>query len=194
MEVISQLLRKISDATEADIDLFVSLHEVVTYQKGDVLLNAGQVEGFLYFVNQGILRCFITKEKNEDVKEITFNLVFPGWFYGAFDSFITQSPCKYTVQCVTDVEIYRINFSNLQFVFKNTQYGEQIGRLAVEQLYLNKTKREMSLLSDSVDDRYKFLVNNYPNHIMDVPLKYVASYIGVTPQALSKIRKRIYKP
>lgn len=193
MEIIAQLLRKMSDATDEDIDLFLSLHQVASYHKGDLLLETGQIEGYLYFVNSGILRCFIAKEKKEDVKEITFNLVFPGWFYSAYDSFITQTPCKYTVECVTEVEIYRINYESLQYIYKHTGFGEKVGRLAVEQLYLNKSKREMSLLSDSVDERYQYLLENYPNYILDVPLKYIASYIGVTPQALSKIRRRIFK-
>jgi CRP-like cAMP-binding protein len=193
MERIAQLLRNMSDARDEDIDLFLSLHEVASYNKGDYLLKAGQVERYLYFIKSGILRCFIVKEKKEDIKEITVNLVFPNWFFSAYDSFITQTPCKYTVECITDVEIYRISFDNLQFIYKNTGFGEKVGRVAVEQLFLSRFKREMSLLLDSVDERYKNLLENYPNHIQEVPLKYIASYIGVTPQALSKIRKRIFK-
>ena len=128
------------------------------------------------------------------MKEITFSLVFSGWFFSAYDSFITQNPVRYMVECLSDVEIYRISYASIQSIYRKSDFGNEVGRHAAELLYINKTKREISLLSESPDERYQYLLDHYPKEIMDVPLKYIASYIGVTPQALSKIRKRVFKP
>lgn len=193
MERIAQLLRKMSDATEADKNLFVSLHEYMSLKKGAKLIKNGQVESYLYYISDGVLRSYLNKEKNDDVKEITISLVFPDRFYSAYDSFISQTPCEFTTECVTDVELYRISYDNLQSIYDKTDFGQKVEKLATEQLYLTKSKREKSLLSDSVDERYLYLLNKHPQKIHQVPLKYIASYIGVTPQALSKIRKRIFK-
>lgn len=193
MERIAQLLRKMSDAVEDEIQEYLSLHEAVSYKKGDILLEKGQIEEYLYFIESGIIRCFIAKEKKDDVKEITFSLVFSGWFFSAYDSFITQNPVRYTVECLSDVEIYRISYASIQSIYRKSDFGNEVGRHAAELLYINKTKREISLLSESPDERYQYLLDHYPKEIMDVPLKYIASYIGVTLQALSKIRKRIFK-
>ena len=73
----------------------------------------------------------------------------------------------------------------------NTGIGNQIGRLACEELFLKKSKRELSLLNDTATKRYLNLMEEQPLLFQQVPLKYIASYIGITPQALSRIRKRI---
>ena len=66
-----------------------------------------------------------------------------------------------------------------------------IGRRASEELFLKKSKRELSLLRDSAEERYLNLFEERPELLREIPLKYIASYIGVTPQALSRIRRRI---
>ncbi len=193
MDKIAELLKKMAGVSDKDIELFIFLHEHLTLKKHDFLLTEGQVENYLYFIKDGLIRCFTTKEHQNTFKEFTFNLVFPGWFFSSYESFIMRQPCTYSTECLTDVEVYRISYTNLQRVYKETKAGEMIGRLAAEQLYINKSKREISLLTYSVDERYKYLLKTYPNHLHDIPLKYIASYIGVTPQALSKVRKRVFK-
>ena len=69
--------------------------------------------------------------------------------------------------------------------------GNKIGRHASEDLYLKKAKRELSLLNDTAEQRYLNLFTEQPHMLKHIPLKYIASYIGITPQALSRIRKRI---
>lgn len=193
MERIRELFKRIANSSDDDIEKIISLHERVSYKKNDIILNQGETEHYLYYVKQGILRSYITKERANKIKEITFNFVFPGWFHSSYDSFITQTPCEYSTQCLTDVEILRISYPNIQKIYKETQSGEVIGRISAEQLFLRKSRREISLLTESVDERYLYLVENYPRLLQEIPLKYLASYIGVTPQALSNIRGRVYR-
>ena len=82
-------------------------------------------------------------------------------------------------------------YADLQEVYTKTRIGNLIGRLSSERLFLIKSKREQSLLNESAEQRYLNLFTERPNLIQKIPLKYIASYIGVTPQALSRIRKRI---
>ena len=76
-------------------------------------------------------------------------------------------------------------------IYSKTAVGNVIGRKAAESLFLEKAKRELALLNDSAEQRYLNLFTEQPELILQIPLKYIASYIGITPQALSRIRRRI---
>jgi CRP-like cAMP-binding protein len=127
----------------------------------------------------------------EEDKEITFGFCFTGEFVSAYDSFLRQSPSRYNLETLAETTLWSISYSDLQKVYQNTAVGSTMGRFIAEKLFLLKSKREQSLLNDSSEQRYLNVFKDRPNLFEQVPLKYIASYIGVTPQALSRIRKRI---
>lgn len=160
-----------------------------SFSKKEVLTKMGAIEKKLFFIEQGVARFFIPKEEND----LTFNIVFENGFLSAYDSFITQTPSTYSIDTLTDVILWECTFDNLQAIYKNTNIGNRIGRKASEDLFLKKQKRELSLLNQSAEERYLSLFNEQPRLIQQIPLKYISSYIGITPQALSRIRRRIHK-
>ena len=123
--------------------------------------------------------------------DLTFGFVFKGSFVSAYDSFLQQSLSGYAIQALSDTTLWSISYENLQDVYQHTDIGNLVGRKASEELFLLKTKRELSLLKESAEQRYLNLFEERPEVIRELPLKYIASYIGVTPQALSRIRRRI---
>jgi len=157
------------------------------FSKKSLILKQGQVENYLSFIEDGILRQFIIKQGNE----LTFKFSFEGGFYSAYDSFLTRKPANYSIQALTDTVMYSISYRDLQDVYKNTLNGNVFGRFAAEGLFLDKFKRELSLLTQTAEERYLNLFTEQKRLIKQIPLKYIASYIGITPQALSRIRKRI---
>lgn len=104
---------------------------------------------------------------------------------------MTQTPTEYQIETLTETILWQISNKDLQEVYKSTINGNVIGRKMAEKMYLIKSKRELSLLSKTAEERYLDLFSDRPILLKEIPLKYVASYIGVTPQALSRIRKRI---
>ncbi|MDN5627752.1 MAG: Crp/Fnr family transcriptional regulator, partial [Weeksellaceae bacterium] len=80
---------------------------------------------------------------------------------------------------------------DLDYIYENTIIGDRIGRKIAESLYVKKMKREQSLLEDSAQKKYEDLLKEQPELILNIPLKYIASYIGIRPQSLSRIRKQI---
>jgi CRP-like cAMP-binding protein len=151
------------------------------------VIKAGQTEDYLYFVESGILRFYV--ESGE--KEITTDFAFQGSFTSAYSSFITRRPTIYNIEALTDVSLWRIHYTDLQEVYRQNPAGQALGRMAAEQLFIRKTEREVSLLRDKPEERYLALLEQNPQLVQQIPLKYLASYIGITPQALSRIRKRI---
>lgn len=166
--------------------------EKIEIPKKKIILNYGETENYLYFIAEGIIRFFMHKtHPTEPSKEITFSFIAKNMFYSAYDSFITRNPCQYNVQALQDTVVYRIHHSDVQDLYENTKIGNYIGRISAEQLYLRKAQREISLLTDNAEERYLKLMKSYPEYILQIPLKYIASYLGITPQALSRIRKNI---
>jgi CRP-like cAMP-binding protein len=127
-------------------------------------------------------------------KETTFGFSFKNQFISAYDSFLTQTPSTYELQALSETTILSISYSDLQAVYKSTQIGNLIGRLTAERLFLIKSKREQNLLNLNAEERYLRLFKERPELLKAIPLKYISSYIGITAQALSRIRKRSVQP
>ena len=157
------------------------------FKKNDIILEQGQVENYLSIVVKGVARNVIDTED----KEVTTTFVFENGYLSSYESFLTRTPSHYSVQALTDVVIWRASYDSCQYFFENTSIGNFIGRISAEILYISKAKRELSFLTESAEERYLNLLKQDPQLFQKVSLKHIASYIGITPQALSRIRARI---
>lgn len=181
-------MEEIAPVSDEDWSIFSSRLKKVEFKKKSVFLCVGQVERHISFIEKGEVRLIIPQEED---RETTFGFSFPGEFVSAYDSFLTQAPSLYELETLADTTLWRISYTDLAEVYQLTKSGNTIGRFIAEKLYLIKSKREQSLLKETPEQRYLNLFEERPNVIKQIPLKYIASYIGVTPQALSRIRKRI---
>ncbi len=187
MEQIRQYFEKTLKLSDSDWQVFASKLSKKELPKKHILLKSGQVENNLSFIETGILRLYLEKMDND----LTFAFAFDGGFVSAYDSFLTRAKSSYHIETLTNCTLWQLNYTDLQEIYKETAIGNTIGRYAGEELFLKKSKRELSLLNETAEQRYLNLFTEQPRLIEQIPLKYIASYIGVTPQALSRIRKRI---
>jgi len=189
VQQIKAYLDQIATISNSDWAFFISKLQRREIPKKTVFLKLNAIENHISFIESGVVRLFIPKEDSE--KEITFGFSFKNQFISAYDSFLTQTPSAYQLQALTKTTILSITYNDLQDVYNNTQIGNLIGRLTAERLFLLKSKREQNLLNLSAEERYLSLFKERPELLQVIPLKYISSYIGVTAQALSRIRKRI---
>lgn len=187
MEKIRAYFEKELNISEQDWETFSSKLIKVVLPKRHLVLKVGQVEKYLSFVEDGIIRFYIPKEDND----LTFTFIFGNGFVSAYDSFLTQQASIYNIETLTQTTIWRLSFDDLQIIYNDTEIGNTIGRKSAEDLFLKKSRRELSLLTQTAEQRYLDLFIEEPHLLKLIPLKYIASYIGITPQALSRIRKRI---
>ncbi len=145
------------------------------------------IEQSLYFLEEGTVRYYVEGAE----KEITFDFAFPGFFFCAFTSFLTGEPVKYSIQALSDCSVYFVNKQALEALYQKDPKAVWMGKWAAEQQFIKKSAREFSLLTQTAEERYQALLQSQPVLLQQIPLKYLASYIGITPQALSRIRKRI---
>ena len=187
MNEIRKFIDTISPLNDSDWNFFSSKLKEVKFDKNTTVLKLGKVEKHLSFISKGIVRYYIPKEESD----LTFGFSFENEFVTAYDSFLTQTPSEYEIETLTETILWQISNKDLQEVYKRTINGNIIGRKMAENMYLIKSKRELALLSKTAEERYLNLFSDRPKLLKEIPLKYIASYIGVTPQALSRIRKRI---
>ena len=187
MDQIRKYFEKYAKQTDKDWDLFSSRLSKQEFPKRAVILRTGQIERHLSFVQKGVIRFYLPKEGND----LTFSFVFANDFVSAYDSFLLQKPVTYCVETLTGCILWRVSYKDLQEIYQHTEVGNLIGRQASEDLFLKKSRRELSLLNETAEQRYLNLITEQPHLLREIPLKYIASYIGITPQALSRIRGRI---
>jgi len=188
MKQFRNYIETITKVNDEDWEFFSSKLHRKSFPKKTIIADIGQTEKYISFIEKGIVRLLIPKKEDED---ITFGFSFENEFISAYDSFLTQSASLYQLQTLESTTLVSISYSDLQEVYQQTKIGNLIGRLVTERLYILKSKRANSLLNDSAEQRYLNLFTERPNLIKEIPLKYIASYIGVTPQSLSRIRKQI---
>ena len=189
MQQIRNYLEKLYAVNENDWQYFLSKLKKRIFKKRVLMIKAGEIENHISFIEKGVVRLIIPHEELE--KEITFGFSFENEFISAYDSFLTQKPSNYNLETLTDTIVWSLTYSDLQDVYSKTEIGNAIGRYYAEKLFLIKSKREQDLLNETAEQRYLKLFTERPNLLKEIPLKYIASYIGVTPQALSRIRARI---
>lgn len=187
MNEIRKYFEGITPMNESDWQYFSSKLNQVKLKKRSIVLNAGEVEKYLSFITKGIVRLYVPREEDD----LTFGFLFENEFVTAYDSFLTQNPSEYQIETLAETILWRISHQDLKLVYELTDIGNTIGRRMAEKIFLVKSKRELSLLSKTAEERYLEIFSNRPELIENIPLKYIASYIGVTPQALSRIRRRI---
>lgn len=172
---------------ESDLTEFLNCIKIRKFSANDVILSNGQLENYLSFINNGIVRYYVIAND----KEITYDFAFENSFYCAYDSFYNQTKTIGYIQAITDCEIYSVSYSQLQTLYKKCETAKALGRIATEFLLSKKVKRELDLLTKSPEERYLAILKEQPKFIKHIPQKFLASYIGVVPETLSRIRKRI---
>ncbi|WP_338378145.1 Crp/Fnr family transcriptional regulator [uncultured Flavobacterium sp.] len=173
--------------SESEWEFIVSKLEVKTYKKKEFLIKSNTIENKIHFILEGVFRMFIDLPE----KDITVDFGFPNNFISSYSSFLTQNPSVSCIQSLTKSKVIYITREDLDEIYKQTKVGESIGRVFAEEFFRYKSKRELSFLIESPTDRYLNLVKEQQQLIQEIPQKYLASYIGITPQALSRIRGKI---
>jgi CRP-like cAMP-binding protein len=156
----------------------------VTLPKNNLLSKEACVCNDLYFLEQGCLRSFY----NLDGKEVTNRLVFENDFVTSFYSFISRKPGIENIQLLEDSMLWTISYDALQQLFDKHYDIERMVRIIYEQYYIRLEERLMALQFKTAKERYEQLIIGSPHILKRVSLGYIASYLGISQETLSRIR------
>ena len=157
------------------------------FLKNEFLIKEGRKDDNIYYLESGIVR-FVTNTFEE--KEYTFDFGFSYDFVNSYRSYKYNVPSEYGIQAISIVKAHIINKETVDQVINENKDYMLLYIEVLEELLIKKIKREEMLLKNSPREIYKYLIEKEPYFIQNIPLKYIASYIGITPQALSRIRKK----
>ena len=174
----------------SDDKLFLSnLFELKTYKKGVMIDRQGKVSKAVYYVNEGILSMEYNKKSKIFVKDFVFKnspaLVYP--------SFYDNEPSRYSIRALTDCEVYKLSKENFEIGKKKISNLRLIAFKITNLFHKNIEERFESMITKNPEERYLSMIENHPEIIHSVSLKMIASYLGITDVALSRIRSRLAK-
>tara|TARA_B100000795_G_C22752444_1_gene420034 strand:- start:807 stop:1373 length:567 start_codon:yes stop_codon:yes gene_type:complete len=160
-------------------------------KKGTVLQLQGDINIKSYFVKKGLLRSYTIDEKG---KEHVFMFAPEGWIISDMESHSKGLPAQLYIDVLEDSELEIVEKTILEKLtkLKNTEYFDKHNSLLINRIIVLQ-KRVILLMSATAKERYEDFLSTYPNIIQRVPQKLIASYLGITPEALSKIRGQLTK-
>lgn len=158
-----------------------------TIGKGDYLFSEGEICPFIGFIIKGCFRIFILK----DGKEITFDFFVENRPIGDYESYFRQQPTQFYVQAIEPSEILVLNDVCLRLLFEEPPTGQRLQRIVVEHLFFRFRDKLLSLYLDEPEERYRTLLQTAPDLLRRIPQYYLASYLGIEPESLSRLKRRI---
>ncbi len=181
------VLNKFVELSDEEIEAIKPRVELLKLDKNTPFIDERKVANHIAFIRSGYLRVYFNKDGNEITRDITS----VNSFITSLTSFITKKPSFEIVTTITDSELLLISRESLNYLYKNYNNWQMIGRRVVEEMFVRLQKRVYSLLTSSAEERYMQLMNEKPDILKNIPLQYIASYLGITSQSLSRLRRKI---
>lgn len=184
---LAGFLRQYLELPSDELSELMSCCEYRMLKKREMLLECGQTERYVWFIRTGYVRFF---HFSQSADEVTSDFVFAPGFVTAFRSYIVGAPSLVAVQAMEEMEVVGWRRDDLYALYDRYPLIERIGRIMAEQFFLSLDKHLTAFLNQSPQQRYLWLLKEYPEFIRNIPLVYLASWLGITPETLSRIRRR----
>lgn len=186
IDILLQSIEKTVDIDESEKGLIAELFHEKRISKGAYFLKESDVCRYVGFMISGVMRYYI----NDDGEEKTYGFAKESDFVCNNESFLPQRPSRQIIQALEDCTLLVIGYNDLQKFYTSLKNGERFGRMVIEQVFVKTLQGLNSFYTDSPELRYEKFVKEYPDLMQRIPQYYIASYIGVKPQSLSRIRSR----
>lgn len=187
MDLLIKKIKSYVPLSSNDEIIIRTLFHKKELKKGEYLLEAGDICRHVIFIETGLVRYYINQ--NGEEKTTYFNK--ENEFVCDNMSFLTQIPSNVNIRAIEDSTVWMISHADIQRFYKEVTTGERFGRLAIEQVFVSAASQIISLYTDPPEVRYNKFVSDYSDVAQRIPQYYIASYVGIQPQSLSRIRKRI---
>ncbi|MDZ4750100.1 MAG: Crp/Fnr family transcriptional regulator [Flavobacteriales bacterium] len=174
------------DVTDSEFEFFSSLIKVKQLKKRELFSEAGDSQRLAGFVNKGCLRTFYTDSKAVDH---VLSISFEDWWVSDLRSFFTGDPAFYSIEALEECELFVLDFEKQESIFMKAPAFERYFRLLVQNAFIASQNRVMEEMTFTAEDRYTKLIEKYPTLELRVAQQHIASFLGITPEALSRIRK-----
>ena len=185
---LASTLVEILGLSPASCEMMAHEFSPAHFDRGESLVKANSVNGCLYFICRGLVRfVYVT----EDGRELNKSFAAEHNFVGCLRSILTRQVCRFSIQALEPTHVLYLTDYQRESLWETGQEWQNLGRILAEQLALKKEEREAQFLLDSVEKRYLQFIAENADLTHRIPQYHIASYLGVTDVALSRIRKRL---
>lgn len=187
-EYLAEVIRSVSiSISDNNIQKLLDAFESVVYDKHTKIIKEGDITSYLYFISKGLVRVYYFNNG----KELIDWFAEEGSFFGNLYSHILQKPGFDIYEAMEDVTVLRIKYTDLERLFKESHEIESIARKVLEKYYVTYVEKRVHHLKGlSSDEKYTAFLKNYASCSNRIPLKYVANYLGISSETLSRIRAK----
>lgn len=172
--------------SDAEADLVAAKLKKLTIPKGRIILSAGEPVPYQYYVSSGCLRTYFLDNSG---KEHTIQFAVKDWWISDYTAFFTGGHSILYIECIQDAEIYQLSKESMEKLYKEVQVIETFFRIKMERFFASFQKRILSDLAMSAKDKYDKFLTTYPQIEQSIKNYHLASYLGITTESLSRIRK-----
>lgn len=173
-----------------EVEAICEAHELRSFQKGDFLLKKGQIANSYFCVEEGLIRSYVYDYDGNDIttgfigkNEVAIDVV----------SLFHQVPTVEYFQALTDCKCHVISLDRFQVLYHSIKGFNEWGRAWMSESLFQLKQRTIAMITDSASMRYQKLQSQHPQILQQAPLKYIASYLGITDTSLSRIRKELVR-
>jgi CRP-like cAMP-binding protein len=183
-------ISKTGNPTIEDIEHIQQSFIPISISRNSILEEQDKIPQYLYFINSGFMRLFYYDENEEE--QTTF-LCSQSGFITSFSSFVNQTKATENVECITECELLKISHLDAKQLVDKSEFFKNLFLSIFEKSISLSTVRANDLALLTGEQRYQKMIDHQAHFIQNIPLQYIASYLGIKPQSLSRIRKNIIK-
>lgn len=188
MKELLSLLNEIHSLSPPLLKYLSRTLKSTTVEKKQFLLSAGQISRHIYFINKGLVRCYYIQEEHE----VCSKFLKEGDIIVSASSFFLQKESREYIQAIENSTLWYLSFDDLQYIYKNFPEFNVIARILSIKSYLLSEQRLIFIRMKQSSDRYSSMLEYFPELVLRVPSKYLASYLGISVETLSRIRSNKY--
>jgi CRP-like cAMP-binding protein len=184
-----QYIKQMTGLADDEIHIILNHFEIKTIKRRKIILREGKIAKEVYFILKGCIRLFYGKN-GEDISAYFFT---ENMFAGAYDSFISQKPSRHALETLEECQVFIISHKVLQQLFIDFPKMDQFVRKVLEERFVALHELFTAQILDSPEERYLNLRKERPDLINRIPQHQIATFLGITPVSLSRIKNRLTK-
>lgn len=186
MEQIRQVMKQMINVSEEELNNFLSQAITKTLKRQETVSRPNVIPNEIFFINKGLIRVLITDNEGT---EHTIHFALENQFIADYSNFIQKQPSLYTLQAVEETQVVVLPRSAIDWGYKNLKEGQKMGRLIAEFYFIYQDDRIKNMYARTPKQRYDSISDVFPNIHNRVPQHMIASYLGITPVHLSRLKK-----
>ena len=175
--------------------LFKSKLQIREFKKGETILHIGDVCEKLYFIDSGLARGYMISEEGKDYTWSIFfndeNAQMTNLFVVDYDSFLNQNSSSLNIEALEATTLISIDHREIQFIYDNLKKGERFGRLMSQEAYIHLHQQTINRQIKTAEERFEEFMKKTPYLLEKVPQYHIATFLGITPQYLSMLKKEM---